>query len=135
VSATALTASAGRRLGLGLVVCVPLIAATVAVEWPRHEHAVQPGTQTDVPMLELSCTAPVTRWQVLIGERELNAVDSDRQRWRGVLAAPAGTVVRIRVETTHPGTPRALRAQIGALPERSAWSDDVLTLILTVPAH
>lgn len=135
MSASALTASAGRRLMLGVLVCVPLVAATVAVEWPRPELAALTQTVTDLPLLELASTAPVTRWQVLLGERDVIALASDRQQWRGILDAPAGTVVRIRVETTHPGTPRALRARIGALPERSAWSDDVLTLVLTVPAH
>lgn len=135
MSTAALTSSAAWRFGLGLLVCVPLIAATIAVEWPQAQPVASAALDADRPVLELICTAPVTRWQVRIGDHELTPLSSDRQQWRGVLDAPAGSVVRIQVETAHPGTPRALRARIGSLPERSAWSEDELTLMLTVPAH
>lgn len=135
MSTAALTSSAGWRFGLGLLVCLPLIAATVAVEWQREPPMASAALTADRPVLELTCTAPVTRWQVRIGEHDLTPLTSDRQQWRGVLDAPAGSVVRIQVETAHPGTPRAVRARIGALPERSAWSEHDVSLILTVPAH
>jgi len=139
-----LTMAAGTRLLWASLVCVPLIAAVIAVEWPRPEVPM-PIVATDVPTLVVTASAPVLRWHITIDGRELTAGDSDAWRWTGPLAAPAGSVVRIRAEiaaragnAAAPGgnvaPHRAIRARIGNLPERTAWSDGNPSLILTVPA-
>jgi len=139
-----MTMAAGTRLLWASLVCVPLIAAVIAVEWPRPEVPM-PIVATDVPTLVVTASAPVLRWHITIDGRELTAGDSDAWRWTGPLTAPAGSVVRIRAEiaaragnAVAPGgnaaPHRAIRARIGNLPERTAWSDGNPSLILTVPA-
>jgi|GEM_PF-5599741 len=132
-----LTMAAGTRLLWASLVCVPMIAAVIAVEWPRPEVPM-PIVATDVPTLVVTASAPVLRWHITIDGRELTAGDSDAWRWTGPLTAPAGSVVRIRAAIAAPGgnaaPHRAIRARIGNLPERTAWSDGNPSLILTVPA-
>ncbi len=135
-----LTRSAGTRLLWASLLCIPLIAAAIAVEWPRPEVAA-PIVATDSPTLLVTASAPVVRWHITIGGRELTAADAtdiDAWHWTGPLTAPAGSVVHIRADIAgnagNSAPHRAIRARIGNMPERTAWSDDNPSLILTVPA-